>query len=244
MVRETIEQFNKLQGLDSRIMEVEKKLATIPEMLKELRLQCDAIAEDKAKAEAEYGLCKADLLKIEATSADQKSLLANAQKKLTSVQNNKEYQAALKELDILRAGIADADAKIKQSGERLQELEELIKTKTTSNAEKEKEYLKEKEEKEGENKAFFDELAVLKKEREAFVATVKKSLLSKYERVRAARNNIAIVPISGEVCTGCYMKLPPQMAVEVKKERELLQCPYCQRFLYQPKVAAAEPKAS
>ncbi len=238
MIRETIEQFNRLQELDTRIYEVETLLAGIPEMLREKRMAYEALSDEKKSLEASYNESKTEMLKIEADSEEHKKMLVNAQKKLTSVHNNKEYEAALKELDVLKKSIADADSKMKTLSAATEELQKAIAEKAEACTQSESAYLKEKEEKEGENKELFGELAHLKADRDAFAATMKKSLISKYERVRAARHNLAIVPINGETCTGCYMKIPPQLAVEVKKEKELLQCPYCQRFLYNPKIEA------
>lgn len=237
MIRETIDQFVKLQGLDTRIHHVDEQLMKIPALLKESKEAYEVLLHEKDEAAAELVSQKTVLNQEEAQLAQQKDLLANAQKKLTSVQNNKEYEAALKELDTLKKHIADGEQKVVVIKTRVGELEAVIKEKSELAQEKEQEYISQKSEKETENKELFDEAAVLKAERASFAATIKKSLLSKYEKIRAARHNVAIAPIHGETCTGCYMKIPPQMAVEVKKERELLQCPYCQRFMYHDKDA-------
>ncbi|MDR2884364.1 MAG: C4-type zinc ribbon domain-containing protein [Deferribacteraceae bacterium] len=237
MVRETIDQFNTLQRFDTRIHEIETLLAKIPEMLKESHSQFETLLKEKNSAEAEFDRSKTELLQLESVAAEQKNLLASAQKKLTSVHNNKEYEAALKELDSLKKSIAEGEAKIKILSTNMAETEETIKSKTTESAEKESDYLAEKEQKESENSSLFEELAKLKAKRDEFAATVKKSSLAKYERIRIARKNLAIVAVKDEACMGCNMKLPPQLAVEVKREKDLYTCPYCQRYLYNEKEA-------
>ena len=240
MVKETIEQFLKIQALDSRINTVEKELARIPELLKESLSAYEAVNAEKNKAESEYKELADSLRHTEGSLAERREMLAHAQKKLTSVQNNKEYEAALKELDSLRKTVLDLETTASGAKERIAVLDAVISEKDIETAAKEEFYKTEKSEKELENKSLFDELAALKKKREDFVATIKKSNLSKYERIRTARNNLAVVQVVNEVCTGCNMKIPPQMAVEVKKEKELLQCPYCQRFLYHKEEKHAE----
>jgi predicted nucleic acid-binding Zn-ribbon protein len=234
MVKETLEQFNILQGLDSRIHEIEETLAKIPGMLQDSLALAEKALKEKAQAEVEYEKNKAERLSLEGSLADMKNLLASAQKKLTSVSNNKEYEAALRELDVLKKNSAEAETKIKVLADRMSEIEIEIKTKQEDSLVKEQAYNSEKKQKEFENSALFEELGTLKAKRSEFAATMKNYILSKYERIRSARANLAIVPLSGEICTGCNMKIPPQMAVEVKKEKDLLQCPHCQRFLYQP----------
>ncbi|MDR2869861.1 MAG: C4-type zinc ribbon domain-containing protein [Deferribacteraceae bacterium] len=244
MVRETIEQFTKLQTLDSRIATIESQLAKIPEMLKESLERFEKVELEKTTAQDEFQQVKTEFLAAEAAAAEQANLLASAQKKLTSVQNNKEYEAALREMDNLRKNIANTEEIVKLKKAAMEELEQLISTKTAESEKFGKAYETDKSEKESENKSLFDEVGTLRREREDFAATVKKSLLSKYERIRTARQNLAVVEVFEEVCTGCNMKVPPQLAVEVKKERELLQCPYCQRFLYSDKKHEAEAAAA
>lgn len=235
MVKETIEQLVKLQALDTRIHTVDEQLMKIPSLLQTSKDAYEEVESEKLTAEKEHEAQKEALLREEGQLTQHRDLLGNAQKKLTSVQNNKEYEAALKELDTLKKSIADSEIKAGEMRKFVEALEALIAEKATLAASKKAAYGSEKEEKEAENKELYVEAGELKKEREVFAATIKKSYLSKYEKVRTARNNLGIVPISGETCTGCYMKIPPQMAVEVKKEHELLQCPYCQRFLYHEK---------
>jgi predicted nucleic acid-binding Zn-ribbon protein len=238
MVKETIEQLAKLQALDTRIHYVDEMLMRIPSLLKASKDAYETLEAEQFEAENEHVTLKVAFSQEETLVAQHRELLNNAQKKLTSVQNNKEYEAALKELDSLKKSIADSDIKISEMKKSLEALDNLIAEKSTAAAEKKAAYEAEKTEKEAENKELFVEAEELKAQREAFAATIRKSYLSKYEKVRSARGNRGIVPISGETCTGCYMKIPPQMAVEVKKERELLQCPHCQRFLYQDKSEA------
>ena len=83
-----------------------------------------------------------------------------------------------------------------------------------------------------EDKEMHDELASLMQQREEQASKIKKSTLMKYDRVRAHRHNIGIASVKDEVCNGCYMHIPPQLYVEVKKDLEVHTCPHCQRILY------------
>lgn len=238
MVRETIRQFVQLQTYDGRIKQIDELLAGIPELLKDSRESYEAAAAELDSLKVNLAQVKTELLTTEAAAAKNKDHLENTQKKLSNVHNNKEYESALKELDNLKKGIVDTELKASDLRKKTDTLQADIESKEKEFADKENQYKTEKIEKEDENKALFEELAKLKHDREAFAGTVKKPILAKYERIRAARNNIAIAPIDGETCVGCSMKVPPQFAVDVKRENDLLQCPYCQRFLYQPKEDA------
>ena len=50
--------------------------------------------------------------------------------------------------------------------------------------------------------------------------------------LREKRNGIAVSTAKNGVCLGCFMNIPPQLFIEVTKNRQLIQCPSCGRILY------------
>ncbi|MBI1321159.1 MAG: hypothetical protein GC168_19715 [Candidatus Hydrogenedens sp.] len=56
--------------------------------------------------------------------------------------------------------------------------------------------------------------------------------LKQFDRVMKARPP-AMVPVEGDTCQGCFMKLPTQFAQKVRQdEQHLYSCPNCSRFIY------------
>ena len=43
---------------------------------------------------------------------------------------------------------------------------------------------------------------------------------------------MALAEARGEACSGCYMSIPPQVFVNVKKNENIITCPNCGRILY------------
>lgn len=227
-----VEQLIELQKLDNRIAELETKVSQVPGFLKDARKEYETVKSEyetlKTKLEADSEV----LSKLSKECAENKALLDKAQSKLPNVKNNKEYEAVLKELDVLKKNVTEGESKISVLQETVtactNKVEELAKSESGLTA-----LLKEKEaEKAGADVDATSELSGLKTQREETQAVIKRSIISKYERVRHARNNLAIVRVADETCTGCYIKVPPQLYVEVKKGKALHQCPNCQRFLY------------
>ena len=66
-------------------------------------------------------------------------------------------------------------------------------------------------------------------------------ILSIYERVKK-RNGFVLAIARNEVCTGCYMNIPPQLFNEVLTLSRLIQCPNCQKFLYCEEELKSEAK--
>ncbi|MGE4497755.1 MAG: zinc ribbon domain-containing protein [Deferribacterales bacterium] len=227
-----VEQLIELQKLDNRIAELETKVSQVPGFLKDVRNGFEAVKAECETVKTKHEADTETLAKLTKECAENKALLDKAQSKLPNVKNNKEYEAVLKELDVLKKNVNEGEYKILELQDTVSasqsKFEELQAKETELKAS-----LEEKEtQKNEEDSEATAELAELKTKREEAQAVVKKSIISKYERVRHARNNLAIVRVTDEICTGCYIKVPPQLYVEVKKGKALHQCPNCQRFLY------------
>ena len=154
---------------------------------------------------------------------EKKELLSSSQIKLSSVQNSKEYESVLRELDVLKKSIAEGEAKLKE----MSNLNSKYESEHTSAKEITEGIKKQLEEltnsKKDEDQELHDELESLQIKREEVATPIKKSFLAKYDRVRVHRNNLGIVSVNDEVCNGCYMRIPPQLFVDVKKNKSIHQ---------------------
>ena len=231
-MQEILSQLVELQKMDIRIAEIESIITDMPQQVKALEEKLekalkghDAIQHELQENKNTYSILEKDLY-------SKKELLVNSQKKITSVQNNKEYEAGLREIDTLKKSILDGEAKLKEMTTLnfKYESEYASITELMQNIEQQLNELK--NHKVDEDKELQDELKEIKAKREEFTLGMKKSILAKYDRVRTHRNNIGIASVEDEVCNGCYMRIPPQLYVEVKQDKNINSCPHCQRILY------------
>jgi len=232
----------KLQAIDAaiRIRQEEKK--KLPELL--------AALERKSEAN------KAGLESVrEALEAAQKSkrdrdrdLEEGAQKveKLKSrtpdIKTNKEYTALLKEIETVEQENKAIEEDILKLMEKIDAAAAEIKTVEANSA-------GEAAAIDAERKQFEETMAKLEGELEAEgrardeVAThIDAALLAKYQKRYVQQGGRVVVEARGESCSGCFMSIPPQIFVNVKKNAEIITCPNCQRILYfketiTPKIA-------
>ena len=58
-------------------------------------------------------------------------------------------------------------------------------------------------------------------------------IFSKYESIKARSGGRAVVPVKDEACQGCFIHIPPQVYIQLKRgDEELIMCPHCYRILY------------
>jgi predicted nucleic acid-binding Zn-ribbon protein len=79
---------------------------------------------------------------------------------------------------------------------------------------------------------YVQEIEAQKAARLELVAAITPEVLSNYDRLREAKNGLAVVITKYELCMGCNMKIPPQSYNQVITSNEIIYCPNCRRMLY------------
>lgn len=156
------------------------------------------------------------------------------QNKMIQVQTSREHQALLKEIEENKKLLKDTEERILLFIEQIEQLEEeatALENQCT-----------------GEQTLLTEEVANVDKEVKR-IASAKKSITSRRDKEATAlepahlkryslllekRAALAVVAVNGSVCQGCYMTLPPQRVIEVRRADKLNLCPTCQRILYYP----------
>lgn len=232
MLNQKLSPLIELQKLDLRIMEISEIRRKIPEHLHAaeapLREAAQILSDTKAAVEAAVKERRSHEKDLEAHEAHTDKMKSHA----ASLKTNKEYQAHLFELELANKKRGDFEEKILLTMEKLDELQKT----TTSLQEKhrglEKVFLQEKERLEAQDKELAAELAQLEIHFREASAQVEKSLLDRYNQVKASRKDQPLAAVRGGICSGCRLQIPPQLIAQVKRSDNLHLCPYCRRILY------------
>ncbi len=76
--------------------------------------------------------------------------------------------------------------------------------------------------------------------RKALEAALSEAVRDLYERVRKARRGVALAEVRDGFCTGCNVRLRPQVYNEVRANDSLISCETCSRILYYVEPPPAE----
>jgi predicted nucleic acid-binding Zn-ribbon protein len=68
--------------------------------------------------------------------------------------------------------------------------------------------------------------------RQMIAGQIAAELISRYELIFSRRGGTAVVEVSGGICQGCYMNIPPQLSNEIMRSEKVHLCPSCQRIVY------------
>jgi predicted nucleic acid-binding Zn-ribbon protein len=231
-LKEQINQLVELQAVDTQIYRLQQENQGIPLRIKEFE---EAFTKKKGNlSEIENKVLDLQRQRkereLELGSKEEES--RKMQTQLYQIKTNKEYSAKMKEI-----GTVKADASVLEDGilvllEEADRLKKEIDKEKQFLAEEEKRTDAEKQKLNLRGKEIEQELSQFKAQRNQIVGKIDSKILSKYERILANRDYLAIVKVENNACQGCFMKVSPQIINLIKMYDNLVICEVCQRILY------------
>ncbi len=173
--------------------------------------------------------------------------MAKTKTKLPTVKTNKEYTSILHETDAIKARITEIEDKELEIMELLDAKEQEIPGLEVEFKGEEDQFKQYKQKKEVEQSRAQKELEEAEAQRTGLVKDIDPKFVVHYDKIRIARENLAVVAIIGDTCQGCHQNLQPQVALEVRTGTKLHHCQSCDRFLCfipepEPQTESAVPK--
>jgi len=231
-LKEKLSLLISLQECDSQLVKLSAKKVRLPEkiikMEEDFQSHKESIEQNKRKHDEQ----KAQRADCEAKVKKLNEGVVKAKERLLEVKNNKEYQAMLKEIETAEKTRGEIETQIIALMEEMDKLSILVK--------KDDEALKQATARhEEEKKIVEDDLSSV--DADTMIWTGKKTglqeqipadLLAQYERVKKRNNGVGVISVWKAVCSGCQMKIPPQLYNELQRSNDLLSCPNCNRIMY------------
>lgn len=233
-LRDQLKALEHLQELDLKIDQLKKKKAALPVAMKALE---DSFQRSQKAVDTKGGgIAELEKLKRQTQAALElnNDRLTRANGKLENVHNSQEFQAANKEIEQLKKMNLSLEEQVKKSDA------EILGHQTALGSLKDG-FEKVRGDRDAQLAVVNQEVGQLDKEigamtteRTQYVSKVERSILGVYDRVRAVKAGIGLVPAVGGRCSGCNMMLPPQQYNEVQRANNVQACPSCHRILFIP----------
>lgn len=148
------------------------------------------------------------------------------------IKTNKEYQALLKEIETAEQENRAIEDDILALMEKIDAAASSITAAESTAREEDAAITAEQKEQEAVIARVEEEFKVAEEHRRNAAARCDPSVLSEYQKLLATKGGMALAEARGESCSGCYMSIPPQVFVNVKKNESIITCPHCGRILY------------
>ena len=231
-MKEKLNQLIHLQDCDSRIQEILKRKNKFPLKIEQLEKDLSTRKLEFDEDQNQLNLLKKERKDKEEEVKNIDLSLKKSQSKLTDIKNNKEYQAALKEIDNLKRHQSMIEDEILILMEQVEEMETKCSLNEQTKKELQTKYEQTKKEITREIELLDREYNEINKEKSSFSNSIEKDLLNRYSYLKDRMGGRAIGPVINGICQACHMGIPPQRFNELRRGNALLFCPNCQRIIY------------
>ena len=233
---EKLDCLKKLQVILQKKFVLEDKIKAIPADLKAEEVQLESVREKYQALSDFYENLQSEQKSLAIKYDDAFNKRIEYEKQMEFINTQREFEALTKQLEEARIS---EQSFLKMRNSKTNELEkvreELESQKTELDALEEK-VNQEKSKVDSEISAINDEISTLDEECAAIKGDViSDDLYDKFSNIVKKKDGFGIVPVYGQVCTGCDLILPVQFVIdlELKTEKgEIEYCPYCSRIIY------------
>ena len=229
-----------LQEIDGVIRARREEKRKLPELLAELERKNEANKAELDRVREALDAAQKGKRERDRDLEEGGQKVEKLKSRTPDIKTNKEYTALLKEIETVEQENKAIEEDILKLMEKIDAAAGEISNAESRSAEEAAAIAAERKQLEDNIAKVEAELAAVERERNELAVRIDAPLLAKYQKRAAALSGKVVVEARGESCSGCFMSIPPQLFVNVKKNTEVLTCPHCSRILYY-KDAIAPP---
>ena len=224
---------HKKHEIEAQIEELPRSLATKTELLNRLKRTYLERNEEQESTKKRIDGLRQD-------AVDSERIREEYERQMDQIRTQREYEALDKqirdaserEMDYRRT-LQEEEERLDQVSEELAREAELIEQQEGVVQEEESRIKVELADRE-------QRLAALQGEEEDIASGLDAELLFKFERIVRSTEGYGIVPLLGQVCTGCYMTLPAHFVNRVRRAEDVLFCTHGRIVFYEDAPADDE----
>lgn len=207
------------------------ELQRIPTEIETLDRAVAALEAREKEAQARLEKVSAARRDTERKMRENEDHLRKCRGQQSLVKTNDEYTAMLKEIANLETAIGDEEEKILILMDEIEAAEKEAKATTELFQSERAKRLAERKVLEERSAVVAAEVDRLSRAKPKLLAEISPALLKRYERVADRFGDLAVTRVDHEHCGVCRQQLPPQVAVEVRKNDQFITCQACGRIL-------------
>lgn len=220
-----------LQEKDRKIQKLRREIRDIPARKADLEEQLKGAKTNLAQSREALKKATADLKQLEIEDEAHRAKVTQYKRQQMEAKTNEQYRVFLQEIAAVEKLIASLEDREIVLMEHLETAQKEILIREAELQEEENSIREEKLMLEGRLSEVREALDALRTDRERTAATIPCSLLNKYDRLFANKGDFAVVKVEGDHCSGCHMKLPPQIINNALHPDKLVFCNFCGRIL-------------
>ena len=221
----------QLQKIDSEIDDLVSSRGELPHRVAELRYALDEREHILQEIERRIDENEHEMRRIGGDTDANRERLDKYKGQQFEVKTTREY-------DAISFQIEDADRRLREDSDRMGRISIELENAKAEAEDLSRELNDMRAEFEDSEKLLNEMMAetaaeekALLERREEVVPKITQNYISIYERVRPAKDGVAVVALKGGVCGGCYNAVPRQLVLELNRGEKHTVCEYCGRII-------------
>ena len=228
----SMEKLIELQGIDTKLRDLNDLLGDLPSKVDELNQQEESIKNSLVENKERMKELEVESHKGEVRIAEINDKVNKLKDQLFLVTNNKQYDALMHEMDHMKEERTTIETETFSFLEEKETLTESVETMESELGSLSNDLIVRREKLESAISDSAEEKSILEQQRSEQVNGIDLNTVSIYNRVFEARDGLAVVNLSGNGCGGCGAHIPMQKVTEVRANTTIHRCDVCGRFLY------------
>ncbi len=221
-----------IQQVDFKIAELTRQIDILPVQIKQKEAELNEFLSHHEEHKARLTANQKERKDLDVDVLAIKAKISKHRDQLYEVKTNEQYKAMLREIEGEEAKIAQIEDKILEKMVEAEGLQKLVQDAASRLDSEKARVAAEIRQLESERQSLSGERAGLDEQRNQLAGSLDRSLLSTYDRVRRGRGGMAVVEAKDGVCTGCHVRMRPQMYNDVRHGDSIIYCESCARILY------------
>jgi predicted nucleic acid-binding Zn-ribbon protein len=164
----------------------------------------------------------------------QQAAIRKTQSKAHEVKTNKEYSAILAEIDAGKQRLETLEDQLLALMEATDQQRQAYHVHEQQERVAQQALVEQKHQIQQEHETLRRTVVAEQEQRRQTVAGLEAKLYEQYQKVAAQHGGRGVAQLQDGVCSGCHLKVPPQLVSEIRLQTQLFTCPHCRLMLFWP----------
>lgn len=222
----------RFQELNLEVARLDARLSQIPTELRKIDDDQKAASASVARAKERVTEAQKRRREHERELQDWEQKISKYNDQSRDVKTNEQYRAILNEIETVRTQIGQIEEKILMAMDDAETQEKLVRDEEKAVAARQGEFDARRATLARERDGITAERGGIAANRDAALKEIPQDALEIYERIAKPRAGVGLARARDERCSGCNVRIRPQVFADVRKNNQIIQCETCKRILY------------
>jgi predicted nucleic acid-binding Zn-ribbon protein len=233
-VRDQFQYLLELQHVDDHLRALALEEQRLPQRLQEYEVACTTAQQQLVQQQAVIEQSERQQRTLERDITGHQEALRKTQSKAHEVKTNKEYSAILAEIASGKQRLEALEDQLLALMEATDQQRQAARVQEQRVRAALQELVEQQQQLQQAQVLLQRDIAAEQERRQQTVTRLDAKLYEQYQKVAAQHGGRVVAQLQDSVCSGCHLKVQPQLISEIRLQTQLFTCPHCRLILLWP----------